>query len=311
TDTRMKMTDDPRYAESLPSAKQKSAPVSPLKQASPSKAAAARQPLTGGGLYTAMNDNVKTDMVAGITDHRSHLDELSKTMQDRVREEESNYARDVKGAPEKKDQEVPKQEALAGVSNVSTKTYAYITDNRSRMRELSGTTRERLREEEDSYLRDMHPHPGMKAELVKPSDSSSSDRGRSRSKSRSKTMSRRAVSEGKYPQSITISVGRTSSTTERSRSRSCTLSPVRSVVTGPNRSPRQAGKRWKEISISSSYSSASSRTNGSIIGVSSNAGTASTHTSYYCDPSKRPLFRSCSMTNMPPSSTAQSPVRCL
>ncbi|XP_029848684.2 uncharacterized protein LOC115330795 [Ixodes scapularis] len=922
TDTRMKMTDDPRYAEPLPSAKQKSVPVSPLKQASPSKAAAARQPLTGGGLYTAMNDNVKTDMVAGITDHRSHLDELSKTMQDRVREEESNYARDVKGAPEKKDQEVPKQEALAGVSNVSTKTYAYITDNRSRMRELSGTTRERLREEEDSYLRDMHPHPGMKAELVKPSgtatpkagavgettpqpqagamtgggreiggtaggvgtragagaggskgggsagsarvaptttrqkdddhadseeyeheqnvcwlvperiqrmfsplkpqrphraagaslplemevddesfdpylnqgeamqtgyqpeeehvmyrtrspvpgrrrmyeteqeckimyqgsldpsivyqemqgggivyggkgsmyddqqqgivyqdaqcaamymeepeqrvvyqdprtvyqqqmveampqvqmtqaipqqqyayvtgrpatcmyspsqnlvtqkgyikisvseqdlsqnwtdryapggpnrqpsgvvagrpqpmtmqqaqgsdatgfrmymnaqrqyqgqspggsmeseggfftrdesfgmktaavqtmpdlpisttvqteishketksvhakaetdevatqqnfpkwtvsnsqtfppyvpgagmpfmgmgqmaspfmstrmpvappmvheppppppassrpcdecdrkknccedvpfedlqrnieedianivnenmnvkisnedtkilvarpdspyklvylipqrpeivkeaksiqtanlpedkwmqtdaksrnlsrrsvadgeaaeascqievskintkecrvngkrvrttkayrisqsedkdgmteviqDSSSSDRGRSRSKSRSKTMSRRAVSEGKYPQSITISVGRTSSTTERSRSRSCTLSPVRSVVTGPNRSPRQAGKRWKEISISSSYSSASSRTNGSIIGVSSNAGTASTHTSYYCDPSKRPLFRSCSMTNMPPSSTAQSPVRCL
>ncbi|CAN7985452.1 unnamed protein product [Ixodes hexagonus] len=114
-----------------------------------------------------MNDNLKTDVMAGITDHRSHLEDLSKTMQERVREEERSYQRDVKNIPDHKEPEIRKQETMAGATNATTKTFAYITDNRSKMRELSGTTRERLREEENSYLRDMHPHPGAKPEAGK------------------------------------------------------------------------------------------------------------------------------------------------
>lgn len=120
--------------------------------------------------------------------------------------------------------------------------------------------------------------------------SSSSENGRSRSKrrSRSKKRAKRARSDGAYPRSLTISVGRTSSTTSRSRSpglgrrsRSPSAGAARSET--PMQGQRHS-RHWKEAASSSSCS-VSSHTNVSVICPASNPEAVSCTARAYVDTS--------------------------
>lgn len=110
------------------------------------------------------------------------------------------------------------------------------------------------------------------AEANEEEESSSSDNARSRSKrrSRSKKRAKRSRSDGAYPRSLTISLGRTSSTTDRSRhlSRSPSAAPPPSDASTHPRSP----KRWQVVSHRESSISTS---NGSFAAASSNVEIAS------------------------------------
>ncbi|XP_077508878.1 uncharacterized protein LOC144120411 [Amblyomma americanum] len=112
--------------------------------------------------------------------------------------------------------------------------------------------------------------------------SSSSGNGRSKRRSRSKRRAKRARSDGAYPRSLTISVGRTSSTTDRSRSPSHSRrSP--GAVRSDTPTQRQSPKHWREIVVASSSTSISSQTNVSIIGPPSNADSVTCHARAYID----------------------------
>ncbi|XP_064460752.1 uncharacterized protein LOC135370820 [Ornithodoros turicata] len=150
----------------------------------------------------------------------------------------------------------------------------------------------------------------------KPKDRQS--KRKSRSAAKRKSSSKRGTSEGAYPRSLTISIGRSSSTNARGASQTPSRVQSRSQSHSPNhglihaqsrtsrtqsRSPTVVQRRYAQVDVSSSLSPASSQTNVSIIGgVSSNADTASTEQKHYYDSMSQQPYQDRSMTCIASSS---------